>query len=264
MNDYSISYINKVHTVNSRFRLHTHDEYEIFLFLEGDSHYVVEGKNYNLTPGDMIIIRRHEMHRIFHHSNALYSRFVLMINPSFFVNNNCPQYEKQFESLPDGQGNKIAAEVVRNSGLYDAYLRLKKYTNDFKENDSSVVNAVIIEFLHLLSEVTLFTHDDIPNKQIKAIITYINNNFTKSLKLEDVSSKFFISKYHLCHLFKKATGITYHRYITQKRITHVREQVAKGVNITNAVLNSGFNSYSSFYRAYTKEFGHCPKDSIKL
>ena len=76
---------------NNHFYLHAHGEYEMFLFLEGDSKYVVEEKNYDLNPGDIIIIRRHEMHRIYHNSSKKYHRIVFMIYRDFFQEINCPK-----------------------------------------------------------------------------------------------------------------------------------------------------------------------------
>ena len=93
-------------------------------------------------------------------------------------------------------------------------------------------------------------------------MSYINNNYNSNISLGDVAEKFFISKYHLCHMFKKATGLTVHRYITQKRITNVRESMGEGINITSAVINAGFSSYSSFYRSYIKEYGIPPKEGL--
>ena len=34
---------------------------------------------------DMIIIRKHEMHRVFHNSSTMYRRFVLNVSPEFFI-----------------------------------------------------------------------------------------------------------------------------------------------------------------------------------
>ncbi|MBQ7793297.1 MAG: AraC family ligand binding domain-containing protein, partial [Clostridia bacterium] len=83
---------------NSHFMLHSHDEYEIFFFIEGDSHYVVEGNIYSLTPGDVIVIRKHQMHRVFHNSPKSYKRIVLMVSPAFFQNMQCGEYEQAFFS----------------------------------------------------------------------------------------------------------------------------------------------------------------------
>ena len=53
---------------NANFQLHNHNDYEILLFLEGDARYIVEDNIYTLEPGDLILIRKHEFHRIYHNS----------------------------------------------------------------------------------------------------------------------------------------------------------------------------------------------------
>ena len=57
---------------------------------------VEEDKNYSLEPNDVIIIRKHEMHRIFHNSNKSYRRLSIMVSPDFFKLNACENYELAF------------------------------------------------------------------------------------------------------------------------------------------------------------------------
>ena len=81
---------------NAHFWLHNHSDYEVLLFLGGDARYVVEDSVYTLEPGDLIMVRKHELHRIYHNSSTPYRRIVLMISPEFFHKNACADYEAQF------------------------------------------------------------------------------------------------------------------------------------------------------------------------
>ena len=90
-------------------RLHSHHEYEIYSFLEGDSYYLVDGRRYELKKGDVIIIRKHEMHRVFHKTFGRYHSYVLFVFPEFFEQNNCQEYEKAF--LEYGIDNKIPSTI---------------------------------------------------------------------------------------------------------------------------------------------------------
>ena len=93
----------------------------------------MEERNYPLSPGDMIIVRKHEMHRVFHNSEKLYRNFVIIVDPEFFKAKGCKDYETAFLNTTYKQGNKINADDVRSSGLYDAIMRLKKYSDNFAE-----------------------------------------------------------------------------------------------------------------------------------
>lgn len=253
MNTYDCNEWQTEQSDNSHFRLHSHDEYEIFMFIEGDSRYIVEDKVYTLEPGDVLIIRKHEMHRIFHNSQTKYDRFVIMVSPQFFIEKNCIEYEEAFLENMKHKGNKIDSRTVYSSGLYDAIMRLKKYSHDFTCCYSPVTDSVIVEILYIINKTVSFSNPDLKNSQVMNVISYINSNYTQEISLDSLAEKFFISKYHLCRIFREATGHTIHSYIRSKRLIYASELIKNGKNMTEAAMLSGFKNYSSFYRAYHSE-----------
>jgi AraC-like DNA-binding protein len=90
------------------------------------------------------------------------------------------------------------------------------------------------------------------------IIRYLNKNLDKNILLEDICRQFYISKSQLCRVFRASTGTTVRQYLTLKRLIKARQLIEAGVPATHAYLQCGFSDYSSFYRAYTKHFGHAP------
>lgn len=247
---------------NRPFHLHSHLEHEVLVFLGGDSKYVVEDKNYDLEPGDIIIIRKHEMHRIYHNSNKEYSRVLIMISPEFFDRYNCREYEQAFLGKNKKRGNRINAQLVLSSGLYDAVARLRKYSDDFSNMYNPIVESVMVEIVYLISKISQFEKPDTTNKIIKNTITYINNHFTEDITLDILCEKFFVSKYHLCHIFKEATGLTVQEYVRHKRLTLVDELKKMDRTLTEAAFEAGFKDYSSFYRTYIKMHKTNPKNKI--
>lgn len=246
---------------NDNFYLHEHNSYEILLFLEGDSKFVIEGKDYFLEPGDIVIIRSHEMHRVYHNSNTKYRRIILHVKPRFFQNYNCANYEEQFLKSQASIGNRIKSNITHSSGLYDAFMRLKKYSQDFTLADEPVAASIVMEILYLINRNSLFSTSDVHGSQVEKVISYINNHYTEDIDLQILENEFFISKYHLCKIFRKATGLTVHDYIRRKRLTRVKELRSEGKSISEAAMLSGFCDYSSFYRAYKKMTGRSPKDN---
>ena len=243
---------------NEHFQLHVHSDYEIYMFIEGDSKYIVEENVYSLEPGDVIIIRKNMLHRVYHNSAAKYSRIVFNIDPEFFEACDCKEYEEQFANPRPGIGNKIDAEIVRESGLYDIFVRLEKYSDSFKNIYTPIVRSLLVEMLYIINSIDSFSKGDMGDERLKSIISYINQNFTENITLHDIEKKFFISKYHLCHIFPRATGLTVHQYITNKRLALADDLIKNGKSVSEAAELSGFNSYSSFYRAYMAAFKKSP------
>ena len=248
---------------NKNFMLHIHDNYEIFLFLEGDTKYIIEENVYSLSPGDLIVIRKNQMHRAYHNTPARYSRFVLNVAPEFFAEQRCSEYEADFANPPSGVGAKIDAETVKMSGIYDAFMRLGEYMKTNQNEDSPIVRSVIVEILYLINNIESYSKEDTSDNQLKSVIQYINRNFEKNITLDMLEKKFFISKYHLCHIFLKSTGLTVHQYITSKRLALALELIKSGKSITQAASLAGFSSYSSFFRGYKKLYGSSPKQVKK-
>ena len=89
---------------------------------------------------------------------------------------------------------------------------------------------------------------------------YIEEHLEEDLSLEALSKQFFVSKYHIAHVFKDNVGLSIHQYITKKRLNLCKEAIEGQMKITEAFQMYGFGDYSSFYRAFKKEFGISPKD----
>jgi len=245
---------------NSQYFLHCHDNYEIYMFIDGDSKYVVEEKNYYLNPDDIIIIRKHEMHRVWHNSNIKYSRLTITVSPDFFTENNCGEYEEAFLNTDKENGNKINGETVHDTGLYDAIMRFKDFTKNFTELGTPIAKSLLIEILYYINIIQDYEKPDEVEKPIKKIIDYINSHFTNDITLNFLCEKFFISKYYLCRIFKKQTGLTVQTYIREKRLARFNELRKSGKKLTESAFLSGFNDYSVFYRTYVKKYGHSPEE----
>lgn len=244
---------------NDNFFMHCHDEYEIYLFLDGDSNCIIENNTYSLKQGDMLVFRKNEMHRVFHNKKTAYKRFILMVNPKFFKKYNCPEYENIFKDNTFDENNKINAEIVKTSGIYDAIMRLKNYTNEYSNQAIPVAAGIVMEILYLIGKTSVFEPQLRGSNLIKRIISYININIDKDISLDKLSSEFFISKYHMCRSFKKSTGQTIREYINQRRLALASEYHTEGKSLTASAAMAGFKDYSAFYRSYVKVNNKSPR-----
>jgi len=92
------------------------------------------------------------------------------------------------------------------------------------------------------------------------ILQYIDDHLEQDLSLEYLAGEFYVSKYHIAHIFKENTGISIHQYIMKKRLAACQDAILGNISISRAYLMFGFKDYSSFYRAFKKEFGISPKE----
>ncbi|MGE9665836.1 helix-turn-helix domain-containing protein, partial [Escherichia coli] len=68
------------------------------------------------------------------------------------------------------------------------------------------------------------------------------------LTLDELAQQVAMSPYHLHRLFKATTGMTPKAWQQSWRARRLRDALAKGVPVTQAILNAGFPDSSSYYR----------------
>lgn len=242
--------------VPSDFKMHTHESYELYYFAGGNGIYRVEGTPYPLEEGDILIMRPAEAHYIDITDNKPYTRLSVNFKANLF-------------SYIDPDGKLLAPFNGRKIGTFNRY-RAENFKSDaysvFIKNimtDSPDRRVqTITNLLPLLNEISLafgsVTETEINKSLDSKIISYINRHISEDITLDAICEKFYISKTHLCRIFKKATASTVGEYITVKRLVNARQLILSGTPPTKAYLQCGFRDYSVFYRAYKKKYGISP------
>ena len=83
------------------------------------------------------------------------------------------------------------------------------------------------------------------------------------LTLDKLAQQVAMSPYHLHRLFKATTGMTPKVWQQSWRARRLRDALAKGVPVTQAILNAGFPDSSSYYRKADQALGMTAKQFRK-
>ncbi len=76
--------------------------------------------------------------------------------------------------------------------------------------------------------------------------------------LADMAAAAGLSPHHFHRLFKAATGLTPRQYAAGRRAERVRDALARGAPVTEAVYDAGFNASSRFYETADAVLGMSP------
>ena len=96
--------------------MHSHDVYEIYLFLEGKSDYLVEGNKYRLRKGDIMLMRRGELHINTIRTNIPYKRCYVNFDISALLAETGTLFLlDMFDKRPLGEYNHYRAKDFPNN-----------------------------------------------------------------------------------------------------------------------------------------------------
>jgi AraC-like DNA-binding protein len=87
----------------------------------------------------------------------------------------------------------------------------------------------------------------------------LNGTYRQRLSLSDVATRVHSSPYHLCRVFRRATGLTLSRYVNRLRLREAAARVADDErDLTRIAISCGFYDHSHFTNAFRREFGVPP------
>lgn len=245
--------------------LHSHDYYEIYFFVEGAVEMDISGSAYPLTPGDMIVVPPGTPHQVkILDGERPYRRFVLWLSREYWdrLEKSSSDYTYLLRHTAEHHRYIYPFDAIRFNAIYARLFSLLDEIHADRFGREECISLLVRELmLHLSRAVYERTHPGGPkeNRSTYAAITgFIDTHLEEDLTLDRLSREFYISKYYIAHLFQDSTGLSVHQYITKKRLAACCAAIQSGTAISAAYRMCGFRDYSSFYRAFQKEYGMPP------
>ena len=252
--DFEIYYYNE--PASEKVSIHSHDYYEFYFFLEGDVSIWIEGEQY---PGIK--------HMAMVHGNEIpYRRFVFWISVEY-----CNQLMEVSSSYGYLMQNVLVKKtyifhndlITFNTIQYRIFQLIEEIKSERFGKEAKVslcVNDLVLQLNRIVYEQQNPKSEKEEQNLYQNIIYYIDDHLDEELSLEQLAGQFFVSKYHIAHIFKEQMGLSVHQYILKKRMQASKAAILGETSITDVYTMFGFKDYSSFYRAFKKEFGVSPKE----
>ena len=262
--DFEIYYYNDRHF--SGVEDHTHDYYEFYFFLGGNVSITIKKQEFLLEKGDMILLPPGIKHYItIHDPNVAYQRFVFWITSEFAdeLQKISEDYIYLLKHSKEHQQYIYHFDTITFNTIQSKLFLLSDEIH-FEHFGKAVKLSLAVKdlILHLSRVVYEMTNPQLAKEQqglFEKVLDYINEHLEEDLSLERLAKLFYANKYHIAHLFKEKYGLPVHQYIIKKRLALCKAALLNNEEITELYLLCGFSDYSSFYRAFKKEYGLSPK-----
>lgn len=240
------------------FPLHWQYSFEIIMPLENEYTLNIEQSREILNPGDIIIIAPGVIHSIAAPPEG--KRYILLVNPSMF------------EAMADAESLRscfypyaVFSQAVNSSCRQSLSALLHEIWYEYSSEKPLkyiALSADIMEFFVLAgrNNSTQFLQKGIVlspaihkyTDRFQSICTYIAEHCTDEISLEELAAVNGFSLSHFNRLFKQFTGISYHSFLNQARITKSKNLLCQHSDMTvvDISLYCGFSSLSTFNRTF--------------
>lgn len=250
--------------------LHSHNYYElVYVLSNSGTQYLVGTKRYLLQHGDIILVPPGIGHKPLFPTELAepYKRIVLWVSTEFIEGlRQLVKYE-----IPKDFRENIY--LLRTAGT--PFEHLGDYLKaGLKEAQEKKVGWEIFLYGNTMQFFTVFYRalyhtKNHPAKTEKPellddVVNYIETHLGEKITLEDTASRFFVSKSTIGQIFQKKMHVSFYHYVTQRRLIAAKSMILEEPNLDILSEKIGFSDYSTFYRAFKKEFGISPREYRNL
>lgn len=242
--------------------LHWHLEYELITVLSGSFELSLDAKTFTLNTGDCAWIGDGVVHGGVP-DDCIYECVVFDLGTLLHDTPLCSRSATEFLSSENGFTG------VFRKGTYSASLADKLF--ETMEKEQRGYEWITVGLMWQLMGTLLFcSADTIELKsrtqinRLKNVLTYIRNNYSSQITLEELSQVAKMTPRYFCRAFSKITGKTPIAYLNYYRIETATERLLMtDESITEIGFECGFNDASYFSKMFLKEKGVTPSQYRK-
>lgn len=162
----------------------------------------------------------------------------------------------------------IVKEVLKSVTTEFGFIPIEPY--EYKKSINNCVNADDIKQIlirYMMDNVNKYIEDQATavSKPISIVKEYIQENYFRTIKLEEIASIVFLNSSYLCRLFKQQTGQTITEYITAVRIENAKKVLRESQkSIIDVSQSVGYMDVRHFSKQFIKNVGISPSKYRKL
>ena len=253
---------------NSQLTLHSHTFYEL-LYCCNDcgAEYLVGADCYRLQKGDIVFVPPGISHRplLPEKMPEPYQRYVLWISQEFV--------DRFSQMLSAGEKMMAYGTLLRTGNnkweLLGGYFRRGVWEAEHQAPGWQA--AIVGNTITLLTLMSRSIQERTANllkaekpDLLNEVMNYIELHLNEKITLEETARNFYVSVSTITQLFRQKMGTSFYRCVTQRRLIAAKVRIGTGEALEDVSRAVGFADYSSFYRAFKKEYGITPRQYTQL
>lgn len=263
--------------------LHWHDETEFIYFKEGTFTVWLNTRELHIEAPAIMCVQAGELHSLSLSSAASESAIVFNLNILSFEHYDSVQ-AKLIRPLTDGRLRMPF--LIRNTEpifpeIKNCYENMEQKLEEMNacsmENEVTKtasylqIKSILFHMLsvlyqnnYFLSNKSLPAQNEHQIENLKKVLSYIKENYSSPIKIEELASLVNLNPQYFCRYFKENIGKTATEYINEIRIEKAAEALAETKDkVITIAQDAGFDNIGYFIRRFKKEKGITPSEYRK-
>jgi AraC-like DNA-binding protein len=247
---------------------HWHAQAEVNYLIRGEITYQMQGHRARIGAGELALFWGGLPHQV-----------VDTAEDSLFHVTHLPLFHFfRLRLSPELQARLMQGAVLLTADAQpEDSFAFPRWSSQLASGDPRRVGHAVDELLLRLERIELEEHrllqpsdsrpeaaepSDPPTLQcIRRICGFIAANFREDIACTDIASAADIHPKYAMSVFRKATGLSLHEYLSLLRVSYAQALLADdGANVLQVALESGFGSLSAFNKCFRKKAGMTPRE----
>lgn len=243
---------------------HVHDACEICYMIEGRRLFFLRNQTFCVEKGDLVLIGSNDIHRTVYTDNPVYERIVVNFKPGCLAGMAGQELLGGLLRCFSTQRPVLRLQPEERAQVLALLNRLHDETGCGGES-ALYRKALMAELIVVINRLTRQPGREQPEEdgsmqsKMHEIVQYINENYASRLTLEELSHRFYISRFHLSRQFRQETGFSFVEYLNTVRIREACRLLACTNEPAIAIAETaGYGSVAHFNRTFKAATGMSP------
>jgi len=236
--------------------MHKHDDrFEIMFIRSGSGVYNIDGRDYNVKQGDVILFNAN----VLHDENPTGTEDLLIFS--------CGVKKLKVDGLPvNVLTTRTQAAVMHCGGYYEEICQLFDlmwtHINARQLYHSDIADNLLYVLLLLCRRMWIENEAESENNKIllgQRIKDFIDDHYKDDMALTSITAALNMSYFYLSHVFKAYSGYSPKQYQTRRRIGEAQTiLLSTDLAITEVANAVGYDNVNNFHRIFHNIIGIPP------
>ena len=194
--------------------MHCHERLaEVLLILKGSGRYTVDLRRYEVAAGDVVLCSGGALHDEFPQADQPYQTLCVAIGNLALA--DLPPY-----SLLSPDRCPLFHQPEQFADLKELFCLMDRYAAEREPGFQELCQHLMLASLELVRRMAAGRKEDLVTREDSTfgrVARYIDRHYAEDLSIEQLARQFYLSPYHLSHIFRQKTGYSLKQYVLRRR-----------------------------------------------